>query len=129
MFYKILEKYSQLKSEHNILQSEENRSMLNIDEDVLRKFLELYDKDVKTIHSNQELMEKDLQFLYKETEKMTHTTKQAVSLYDHFLENMKEAGDLFNWCNMLEQEMTEIHSMIAARHKGPTEEVNLEEKK
>ena len=127
MFYKILEKYSQLKSEHNILQSEENRSLLNIDEDILRKFLALYDKDVKTIHSNQELIEKDLQFLYKETDKLCHTTKQAVNLYDNFLENLKEAGDLYNWCDLLEKEMTEIHSIIASKYKGPVETENLEE--
>ena len=121
MFYKILEKYSSLKSEHHIQQSEENKNILQIEEEILKKFLELYDKDVKVIHSNQELIEKDLQYLYKETDKLNVTTKQAVALYDHFLENMKEAGDLFNWCNILEKEMSEIHSAIASKHKGQSE--------
>jgi hypothetical protein len=127
MFYKILEKYAQLKSEHGILQSEENRSLLNIDEDILKKFMALYDKDVKTIHSNQEQIEKDLQYLYKETDKLTQTTKNAVHIYDGFLENLKEAGDLFNWCNILEKEMSELHWIIASKSNGKVECEDLEE--
>lgn len=118
MFYKILEKYSQLKSEHQAHQSEDANKILNIEEEVMKKFLELYDKDVKVIHSNQELIEKDLQFLNKETDKLTTTTKQAVNLYDHFLEYLKEAGDLYNWCNIIEKDMSDIHTAIASRHKS-----------
>jgi hypothetical protein len=126
MFYKILDKYSSLKTEHHLQQSEENKNILNVDEEIMKKFMDLYDKDVKIIHTNQELIERDLQILYKETEKMSSTTKQAVLLYDNFLENMKEAGDLFNWCNILEKEMSEIHSAIASKHKGHTENIPTE---
>jgi len=131
MFYKILEKYSQLKSEHKILQLEENNYIVEIEEQLLKKFMNLYDKDVKVIHSNQELIEKDPQILYKETEKITTATKIAVSLYDEFLENLKEAGDLYNWCSLLEAEMSEIHTSIASKHKGeniPIENLDLNDK-
>lgn len=116
MFNKVLEKYSQLKSEHNLLQQEDNKAILKLDEEVLIRFLELYDKDVKKIHTNQEIIDKDLQFLFKETEKLSNITKQAVTVYDGFLEYLKEAGDLVNWCSILDKEMAEIHDSIASRH-------------
>ena len=34
------------------------------------------------------------------------------------LEYLKEAGDLFNWCNILEKEMSDIHDAIASKHKS-----------
>lgn len=117
MFYKILEKYSNLKIEHKLTQEEDNRRILKIEEDVLKSFLDLYDRDVKIIHSNQEQIEKDLQILHRETDKFTQTTKQAVQIYDSFLENLKEAGDLYNWCNILEKDMHEIHEAIALRSR------------
>jgi ATP-dependent Lon protease len=129
MFSKINEKYNSLIQDHNNLQQEENHNILTLDEEVLKKFLELFDKDVKVIHSNQEQIEKDLQYLYKETDKLTHTTKQSINLYDNFLENLKEAGDLFNWCGILEKEMSEIHSNIASKHKEKIAEHNLDEEK
>lgn len=120
MFYKILEKYSQIKGEHSIKQDEENKKLLAVDEEVLKNFLELYDKDVKTIHTNQEQIEKDLQFLYKETDKLANTTKSAVEIYDNFVEYLKEAGDIYNWCNMLEKDMVEVHNLIASKYHKPT---------
>ena len=116
MFYKILEKYSNLKIEHKLTQDDGNRTMLKIEEDVLKSFLELFDKDVKKIHSNQERIERDLQYLNKETDKFTHTTKQAINIYDNFMENLKEAGDLYNWCYIIEKDMQEIHEAIALSH-------------
>jgi hypothetical protein len=117
MFYKILEKYSNLKIEHKLTQEEDNRRVLKIEEELLKSFLDLYDKDVKIIHSNQEHIDKDLQFLNRETDKFTQTTRYAVQIYDSFLENLKEAGDLYNWCNILEKDMQEIHEAIALRHR------------
>jgi hypothetical protein len=117
MFYKILEKYSNLKIEHRLTQDEENKAILKIEEDVLKSVLDLYDKDVKIIHSNQEKIERDLQYLNRETDKSTQITKHAVNIYDNFLENLKEAGDLYNWCSLLEKDMQEIHEAIALRHK------------
>jgi hypothetical protein len=127
MIYKILEKYSQLKSEHNMTQEEENKKILSYDEEIIKKFLDLYDRDVKIIHSNQEQIEKDLQFLYKETDRFIQTSKQAGALYDNFIEYMKEAGDLYNWCGIIEKEMSEVHDMIASKHKPNSIPVDLNE--
>lgn len=130
MFYKILEKYSNLKFEHKLTQEEDNKSILKIEEDVLKSVLDLYDKDVKIIHSNQERIEKDLQYINRETDKFTQITKQAVNIYDNFLENLKEAGDLYNWCNLLEKDMQDIHEAIASRHKPEKiESVNIDDVK
>lgn len=126
MFYKILEKYSQLKSVHSLVQEDDNKKILSIDEELLKKFLELYDKDVKAIHTNQELIEKDLQFLYKEVEKLTSTTKHAVNIYDNFLEYLKEAGDLYNWCGIIEKEMGEINEIISSRHNAINSHIKQE---
>lgn len=89
MINKIAEKYTQLKAEHQLLQNEENKSILHIDEEMLNNFLKLYDKDVKTIHSHQETIERDLQILYKETEKMNNNTKEAMTVYNEFVEYLK----------------------------------------
>lgn len=116
MFYKILEKYSTLKIQHKMTQDEGNKTILKIEEDLVKSFLELFDRDVKKIHSNQERIERDLQFLNKETDKFAQTTKHAINIYDTFMENLKEAGDLYNWCYLIEKDMQEIHEAIAHRH-------------
>ncbi len=66
------------------------------------------------------MIEKDLQSLYKETEKVLATTKNAITIYDSFIEylkvniqSFKEAGDLVNWCGIIENEMIELHDQIA----------------
>jgi hypothetical protein len=89
MFYKILEKYTNLKAEHNQKQNDELKSILSIDEEVMNNFMKLFDKDVKAIHNNQELIEKDLQLLYKETDKMSNNTKIAIDHYNNFVEYLK----------------------------------------
>ena len=116
--YKILEKYAQLKGEQNFKLEDDKKNLLHLDEDILKIFMELYDKDVKTIHNNQELIEKDLQSLYKESEKLSNTSKLAVNLYDSFLEYLKEAGDLVNWCSIIEKDMCEIYDLIATKQRS-----------
>jgi hypothetical protein len=115
--YKILEKYSQLKVEQNFRLEEDKQNLLQLEEDVLKNFLNLYDRDVKAVHYNQELIEKDIQTLYKETDKLTNTTKAAVEMYDNFLQYLKEAGDIVNWCSMIEDDMCKVYDHIAAKQR------------
>jgi hypothetical protein len=89
MFYKILEKYSRLKAEHQLVQNEESNRLLEIDNEIITKFLNLYDKDVKTIHTNQEIIKDELKLLYKETDRLVNNTKAAIDIYDNFMENLK----------------------------------------
>lgn len=89
MFYKILEKYSQIKIDHNRKQDDENKKILEVDQNIIKNFLELYDKDIKVIHHNEELIEKDLQTLHKENEKFQIVSNQTIDLYDGFLEYLK----------------------------------------
>ena len=74
-----------------------------MEEQIVNNFLDLHDnvkdsiiniyltnlQDVKTVHSNQNMIEKDLQILYKENEKLVNHTKAAITLYDDFLEILK----------------------------------------
>jgi hypothetical protein len=116
--YKILEKYTQLKVEQNMKLDDEKRNLASLDEDLIKNFMELYDKHVKVIHTNQEHIEKDLKFLYKESDKLAQNTKTAINIYDDFLEYLKEAGDLVNWCNIIEKEMSEVYNTIATKQRG-----------
>jgi hypothetical protein len=116
--YKILEKYAQLKVEQNMKLDEDKRNLAILDEELINNFMELYDKEVKVIHSNQEQIKKDLQFLYKESDKLTQNTKSAITVYDDFLEYLKEAGDLVNWCSIVEREMCEVYDTIATKQRG-----------
>lgn len=89
MFYKILEKYSQIKIDHNNKQDLENNYLLELEQDVIKDFLDLYDKDIKKIHQNEELIERDLQTLHRENEKFQNNSTQTILLYDGFLEYLK----------------------------------------
>ena len=89
MFYKILEKYSQIKVDHFAKQDYENKNLVEFEEDIIKDFLELYDKDIKKIHSNEEMIEKDLQILHRENEKFQNITNQTIVLYDEFMEYLK----------------------------------------
>ena len=59
MLFKILDKYSQLKKEHEIQQEKDNKIIEEHDKEIIKTFLDLYDKDVKIIHANQEKIEKN----------------------------------------------------------------------
>ena len=37
---------------------------MEIEQEIIRDFLDLYDKDIKQIHQNEESIEKDLKILY-----------------------------------------------------------------
>ncbi len=89
MFYKILEKYSHIKIDHNNKQELENNYLLELEQDVIKDFLDLYDKDIKKIHHNEELIERDLQTLHRENEKFQNISTQTIQLYDGFLEYLK----------------------------------------
>ena len=105
MLFKILDKYSKLKNNHEIKQNEQNR------------IIEEYDKDVKKIHANEEKIEKNLQSLYNESIEIEKTCKEAFTMYDELLEFFKETGDLFNWCNIIEKEMDVIKKQVLDRNK------------
>jgi hypothetical protein len=117
MLYKILDKYSKLKNNHEIKQNEQNRIIEEYDKEIIENFLNLYDKDVKKIHTNEEKIEKNLQSLYNESIEIEKTCKEAFSMYDELLEFFKETGDLFNWCNILEKEMDVIKKQVLDRNK------------
>ena len=117
MLYKILEKYSRLKNNHALKQIEENKIIEEYDKEIIENFLNLYDKDVKKIHTNEEKIEKNLQSLYNESIEIEKTCKEAFSMYDELLEFFKETGDLFNWCNILEKEMDVIKKQVLDRNK------------
>ena len=117
MLYKILDKYSKLKNNHEIKQNEQNRIIEEYDKEIIENFLNLYDKDVKKIHANEEKIEKNLQSLYNESIEIEKTCKEAFTMYDELLEFFKETGDLFNWCNILEKEMDVIKKQVLDRNK------------
>ncbi len=117
MLYKILDKYSKLKNNHEIKQNEQNRIIEEYDKEIIENFLNLYDKDVKKIHANEEKIEKNLQSLYNESIEIEKTCKEAFTMYDELLEFFKETGDLFNWCNIIEKEMDVIKKQVLDRNK------------
>ena len=117
MLFKILDKYSKLKNNHEIKQNEQNRIIEEYDKEIIENFLNLYDKDVKKIHTNEEKIEKNLQSLYNESIEIEKTCKEAFSMYDELLEFFKETGDLFNWCNIIEKEMDVIKKQVLDRNK------------
>lgn len=117
MLFKILDKYSKLKNNHEIKQNEQNRIIEEYDKEIIENFLNLYDKDVKKIHANEEKIEKNLQSLYNESIEIEKTCKEAFTMYDELLEFFKETGDLFNWCNIIEKEMDVIKKQVLDRNK------------
>ena len=112
MLYKILEKYSKLKSDSQVAFEKTTKEIENNDKEIIKNFLELYDKEVKIIHQNEEKIEKNLQILYSESVNLQKNTKEACKIYDDLLEYFKEAGDLYNWCTILEKEMNSLENLF-----------------
>ena len=123
MLYKILEKYSKLKTNSQTAFEKTNKDIENYDKEIIKNFLELYDKEVKVIHQNEEKIEKNLQLLYAESLNLQKNTKEACKIYDDLLEYFKEAGDLYNWCTILEKEMNSLENIfIPGKNPESTEE-------
>lgn len=120
MLYKILEKYSDLKEKHKASQEGEVKLIEEYDKNIIKNFLQLYDKDVKKIHKNQQLIENDLQSLYTESKELITLTNDAKKCYDNLVEYFKEAGDLYNWCTILEKEIDEVESLVKSNMSKET---------
>ena len=112
MLYKILDKYSKLKGEHDSQQKKENSIIEEQDKEIIKNFLLLYDKDVKTIHTNEEHIEKNLQALYSESVRFGEITKEAIEMHDKLTEYFKEVGDLYNWATQLEEAVNDVQSKV-----------------
>jgi hypothetical protein len=110
MLFKILDKYSKIKANNENRQIEQNKIIESYDKEIIKNFLELYDKDVKTIHNNEVKIDQNLQELYSISTDVEKITKEGLNMYDQLLEYFKEAGDLYNFCTILEKEMDSIQN-------------------
>jgi len=110
MLFKILDKYTKIKTNNENRQIEQNKIIESYDKEIIKNFLELYDKDVKTIHNNEVKIDQNLQELYLISTDIEKITKDGLNMYDQLLEYFKEAGDLYNFCTILEKEMDSIHN-------------------
>ena len=110
MLFKILDKYTKIKTNNENRQIEQNKIIESYDKEIIKNFLELYDKDVKTIHNNEVKIDQNLQELYSISSDIEKITKDGLNMYDQLLEYFKEAGDLYNFCTILEKEMDSIHN-------------------
>jgi hypothetical protein len=130
MLFKILDKYSKIKANNENRQIEQNKIIESYDKEIIKNFLELYDKEVKIIHQNEEKIEKNLQLLYGESLNLQKNTNEACKIYDELVEYFKEAGDLYNWCTILEKEMNSLENLfIPGKNPEPKDENNNEENK
>ena len=125
MLFKILDKYSKIKANNENRQIEQNKIIESYDKEIIKNFLELYDKDVKTIHNNEVKIDQNLQELYTISTDVEKITKDGLNMYDQLLEYFKEAGDLYNFCTILEKEMDSIQNDFF----GQKEKENSNEKK
>ena len=117
-----------MKNNHALKQIEENKIIEEYDKEINENFLNLYDKDVKKIHTNEEKIEKNLQSLYSESIEIEKTCKEAFSMYDQLLEFFKETGDLYNWCTILEKEMDSIQNQVFEKKEINEKKEEKEEK-
>ena len=125
MLFKILDKYSKIKANNENRQIEQNKIIESYDKEIIKNFLELYDKDVKTIHNNEVKIDQNLQELYSISTDVEKITKEGLNMYDQLLEYFKEAGDLYNFCTILEKEMDSIQNDFF----GQKEKENSNDKK
>ena len=112
MLYKILDKYSKLKGDHDSQQKKENDIIEEQDKEIIKNFLLLYDKDVKMIHTKEEHIEKNLQALCSESVRFGEITKEAIEMHDKLTEYFKEVGDLYNWATQLEEAVNDVQSKV-----------------
>lgn len=112
MYYKIIEKKSVIDSNNEIKQNECLDSLLKSQSELIDNFMEVNDNQVKIIHYNQEDIKKDLDVLFRHSESICKISKDATKLYDEFIEYMKEAGDLYNFAQILADDMNKLHDKI-----------------
>ena len=128
MLFKILDKYSKIKANNENRQIEQNKIIESYDKEIIKNFLELYDKDVKTIHNNEVKIDQNLQELYSISTDVEKITKEGLNMYDQLLEYFKEAGDLYNFCTILEKEMDSIQNdFFSQKEKENSNEKKEEE--
>ena len=108
MLFKILDKYSKIKANNENRQIEQN------------KIIESYDKEIIKVKIDQNLQE-----LYSISTDVEKITKEGLNMYDQLLEYFKEAGDLYNFCTILEKEMDSIQNDFF----GQKEKENSNDKK
>jgi hypothetical protein len=124
MLFKVLDKYSKITANNENRQNEQNKIIESYDKEIIKNFLELYDKDVKKIHNNEVKIDQNLQELYNISSDIEKITKDGLNMYDQLLEYFKEAGDLYNFCTILEKEMDNIQKEFFPQTEKKEEENN-----
>lgn len=112
MYYKIIEKKSLLDAENDIKQSECIKKAEDNQSELIDNFMTINDSLVKSIHINQEQIKNDLGVVFKHSETISKISKESIKQYNEFIEYMKEAGDLYNYSNILSSELDELHDKL-----------------
>lgn len=121
MYYRLLEAKTKIDSKYTIKNEDNLKEILDIQTSIVKDFMDLTDSKVKLIYDNQEEIKANLTNLFKANDTIIKTTKEVDKTYDEFLEHLKEAGDLFNYSNIIEKDMDLIYNKIITKNKSSNE--------
>ncbi len=115
MYYKILEEKTSIESDISLKEENNMNKIKHLQNEVINELMKSNDYKVNIIHENQEKIKENLHCLYKQNDSILKLTKEANKVYDEFVEYLKEAGDLFNYSEILSKNMTSLHDKIVLK--------------
>ena len=115
MYYKILEEKTSIESDINFQEERNMNKIKHLQNEIINELMRSNDSKVNVIHENQEKIKENLHTLYKQNDSFLKLTKEANKVYDEFVEYLKEAGDLFNYSEILSKNMNSLHDKIVLK--------------
>lgn len=112
MFNQILQEKTILDTNNQIKRDEIEKETLNLILENKKVFESNNDEKVSIIHMNQDKIKENLNVFYKQNDIIIKYTKEAEKVFDEFVEYLKEAGDLFNYANILNNKTEELYNKI-----------------
>lgn len=112
MHYKLAEQSSLIQAKKEIKESDLLKESLKNEYELLNLFLNKNDDSVRIIHKNQEMIKSDIDTIFKQSEILCKISKEACKSYDEFIEYMKDAGDLFNYSEILSEEINKLNERV-----------------
>lgn len=112
MFNQILQEKTILDNNNQIQRDQIEKEALNSILENKKVFESNNDEKVSIIHRNQDKIKENLNIFYKQNENIIKYTKEAERVFDEFVEYLKEAGDLFNYANILNSKTEELYNKI-----------------
>ncbi len=108
MFEQCLKDYEKQKKVIEKDNEELKKEMKRISEPLTKKVLYGINNNISILHANQQLIEKETKEVKKSVNQFYKEAQNWIQFYNELNESLKSAGDIVDWANQIENDLTQL---------------------